>query len=338
MNGNPASDRVAGGAQKRTDENLIVGSRSVRGDRRFVDLEEAERISQGNFGRVYYLSPDQIIKTYIGATAETLVQEEYERSRIVLAMGVPCAIPYGIVDTAEGPGLLYERVLGGSLAKNMARTPEKLEEYLDAYVKLAREMWGTEVKEGVLPEARSQYLAGLTGLEQYVGEELAEEYRDLIKDLPDGNRFLHMDFHWSNVMYQNGECLLIDLPDAATGHPALDLAGLAHAYYLAPRREIMAEKYSKIFRVSTDDADRIWNGFCSRYFGTLSESEAAAHRRAAELCANLFVVRPSLRMLREDYPEGEHNRLIRMKELGTLVNELMDNKEFFLAALRNWKL
>jgi len=301
-------------------------------------LEGAELMSQGTYGKIYYKLPDQIVKTYIGATAADQVQAEYERSRTVFAMGVPCAIPFGIVRTPDGPGLLYERVMGGSLAKNMARTPEKLEEYLDAFVELARQMWGTEVEKGVLPDAKTQILESFSGLEDYVGEAQAEELRDIVAKIPDERCFLHMDFHWCNVMYQNGECLLIDLPDAAVGHPILDFSGFAHAYYLAPRRAVMKERYTTVFRITREDGARIWDGFCRRYFGTLPEEVARDRRRAAEISANLFVIRNNLRMLRENYPMTEEVRAMRKQELTELVEGFNLQRDFFLETLRSWKL
>ena len=41
--------------------------------------------------------------------------------------------------------------------------------------------------------------------------------------IPEGNRFIHNDYHTKNIMESNGELMLIDLGDAGMGNPVIDL-------------------------------------------------------------------------------------------------------------------
>jgi len=306
-------------------------------EKRVIDLEGAELLSQGFFGKVYRLSDEQILKLYIGTAGEEQAKEEFEFSKKVFLLGIPCTIPFGVVDTEQGPGIIYERIDGGSLARNMAAHPEKLPEYMEAFMALAKSIWSVKVPEGILPDAKKRLIEKNERLRMYLPASMVDDYNGIISGLPDGDRFLHMDFHWCNVMLRRGECLLIDLPEASVGHPALDLSGIAHAYYLAPQREVIQKVYSQLFRIRIEDAPRIWNLFCEKYFEGVPEKVAAERRRAAELLAIPFVTSGSTAALLQK-PQTQESRALREKELYEVAERFIENGRFLTGVLREWEL
>ena len=76
---------------------------------RVVSLEGCELIGQGANGKVYRLDRENILKVYTNTDALPEIQHERELSRAAFVLGVPTAIPYDVVQVAEGGfGSVYE--------------------------------------------------------------------------------------------------------------------------------------------------------------------------------------------------------------------------------------
>lgn len=60
----------------------------------------------------------------------------------------------------------------------------------------------------------------------------------MIDTIPDRTTMVHCDFHAGNVMYQEGQIVVIDMADIGYGHPIFDLAGNARYSGSATRQKV----------------------------------------------------------------------------------------------------
>lgn len=88
-----------------------------------------------------------------------------------------------------------------------------------------------------------------------------------IYSIPDRNTFLHGDYNSKNVMVKDGEVLLIDIGDAAIGHPAFDIAGLMLSYLIMPK-STTPEKVLALLGFDPALAQNMWGVMCGTYFMT----------------------------------------------------------------------
>lgn len=296
------------------------------------NLNELEILSKGYWGTIYILSDDYLLKT--SSTSEDMTIDEFNRTRAVFEAGIPCAEAVKMVETEKGPGIIIERMSGRSIARRASQHLESLDTYLDAYVKLAQKMWTTSLPAGTLPTVKQDLLDIADGLREFMDHETVDEYIDFIHALPDGDKFLHMDFHWSNVMYNGGDSKLIDMPNACMGHPAFDMMAVACYYNLELGYEFDGKTYQEIFRISEEDAAYVWDTLCKRIFAGLPADVAADRKKCVEKLAGLVFAHHNMR----DYVLGIASERY-VNDIRTfLENILREDKDFAIRVLNEWKI
>ena len=80
-------------------------------------------------------------------------------------------------------------------------------------------------------------------------------------------------------MMKDGEFLLIDIGDAATGHPVFDIAGLMLAYIILPASRGGTRSDEELMSLLGFDfryAQQVWGVMCGTYFGVKSPEEIGA--------------------------------------------------------------
>ena len=82
-----------------------------------------------------------------------------------------------------------------------------------------------------------------------------------LESLPDDDHCVHFDLHFSNIMVQNGELVIIDMGDLSTGTYLFDV-GLIFLIYGIPELEIsmLATK------IPTEQGLEFWRSFEKHYF------------------------------------------------------------------------
>lgn len=303
---------------------------------RFVSIEGCEAIASGANGKIYRLSEDLICKVFLGFSGKADIEDEISRSRTAFVYGIPCAISFDMVRCEEGYGLVYEMLRSQTLAGCYARQPEDREALLERFAALVRRLGGTKLPAGTLPDEKTALLGMAEHFHGIASEESIAEYCDFIRRTPEGNTFLHTDLHGNNVMFVKNELNLIDMADAALGHPVFDLLTVAHAYNLLQHR-VSRETYCRLQGMEPEQGAELWNGFCRHYFAGLSADTAADRRRAAEIMAYLFAIRADIpRLERGGLGEGE--TAFRRGEIRSFLEEILPaNRDFLLGTLDNWK-
>jgi len=295
-------------------------------------LSEMELLSRGYWGNIYVYSDGLILKTSPKYTRE-MIEGEFLRARQVFEAGIPCVEPVKMLETEDGPAIVYERIEGSSIARRASKHLEDLDTYLDAYVKLCKKMWADRFEAGAVPTIKSEFRHVREGLLELADRETVERFFGFIEALPDWERFLHMDLHWCNVMYNGGDCKLIDMPYVAVGHPAFDMASLAYAYYLILDYPF-PDSFQSVLRLTTDEAAYVWKGFCDRIFSDLPEETKAERKDLVERLSKAVFVKDFMQdVLLGVASEGDKKLIV--KHLESFVSE---DLEFAQRVLREWKV
>ena len=121
-----------------------------------------------------------------------------------------------------------------------------------------------------LPNRKEKMLAWVDTLSELITEEESEKIKGFIRSIPDRGTFLHGDFNAKNIMVREGEFQLIDIGDAAIGHPVFDIAGLMLAYIIIPSSRGFTwsdEDLKRILGFDFEYAQKVWGVMCGTYFG-----------------------------------------------------------------------
>ena len=197
---------------------------------RIVSLADCELIGQGANGKVYRYDQENILKVYTNTDALPLIEHERELSRTAFVLGVPTAIPYDVVQVAEGGyGTVYE-LLNARTYVQLYRDGEKsLEELAAMSVSILKLVHSRIVTQSFVPSIKKTALGWAAFLKDHLETAQYEKLYALIDAVPDDEHMIHGDFHFRNLMYQNGESLLIDMDKLSHGHPVFELSGIYNA-------------------------------------------------------------------------------------------------------------
>lgn len=248
---------------------------------REVSVEGCELLGKGGNGAVYRLDDETIVKVYFGErNSIEKIKRNREITRNAFVQGVPTMIAFDMVRVGENYGVVYEMINARSFAQEIAANPDRTDEFAHLIVDTLKELHSTEFEPGALPSSKERYRneVRITLDKGYYKPQEAEKLFAMIDTIPERNTFIHQDFHPGNIMYQNGEIMLIDVDDSGMGHPIFDLAGMYLVYVIAAKT-----KWKTVdMGISREQFARIWDIVIKEYFGTTSPSEIAEINRIIE--------------------------------------------------------
>ena len=244
---------------------------------REISVEGCELIGQGGYGKVYRLDNETIAKLYNPRITLEFVEQERNTSQRAFLMGVPTAISYDVVKCGDCYGVVYEMLDAKTTAQIIDSDPSRIPEICGRSAMLLKKLH--QIVPGAdsgLPDRKEKLIAWVDSISGYITEDEADKIKTFIQSIPDRDTFLHGDFNSKNVMVQNGEFLLIDIGDAAIGHPVFDVAGLMLAYIIIPSSRGGARSDDELKGLLGFDfqyAQQVWGVMCATYFGLTSPDD-----------------------------------------------------------------
>lgn len=237
---------------------------------REISVEGCELIGSGGYGRVYRIDPETIAKIYSPTIGLAFVERERATSQRVFLMGVPTAISYDVVKCGDSYGVVYELLNAQTTAQIIAADPGRIPEISGRSALLLKELhWIVPGPDSGLPDRKEKLLAWFDSLADYLTAAELEKARGFIRAIPDRDTFLHGDFNAKNIMVRGDEFQLIDIGDAAVGHPVFDIAGLMLAYIILPNSRGGArsdEDLKRLLGFDLEYAQKVWGVMCATYF------------------------------------------------------------------------
>lgn len=197
---------------------------------RKISIDGCEVIGQGANGKVYRIDPDTIVKYYLHPDALPDIQRERELARKAFILGIPTAIPYDVVRVGDGYGSVFELLNADSFLKLIVRNPEDIDKYVGYSVDVLKKMHATDVSPADMPDQKPIALGWVRDIYDTFPEETAKKLQSLFDAIPSSNKMMHGDYHFKNIMMQNGEVLLIDMDTLCHGDPIFEFAAIYNAY------------------------------------------------------------------------------------------------------------
>ena len=246
----------------------------VRKALREVDITGLELLGEGACGKVYRLTPDEIIKVFRPDYSLDDVESERQASRQAFLLGVPCAIAFDTVRCGEGYGTIYELLNAVTLSERIVADPSTVEDCAVQSAKMFKTLHDIEVPRDVLSDATRSYFDNLDRITGYFDDSENEAMRHLLDAVPPMDRFTHNDYHPKNVMYSNGELMIIDLGTAGSGNPLLDWM---HTYcmfnLIGTGSANPSDDEMSFVGITYGDLHRFWKIFTQTYFGSVERAE-----------------------------------------------------------------
>lgn len=267
-----------------------------------IDVTGKKIIGKGANGVIYRIDNDTIVKVYNEADTLDHIKAEHDMSRTAFILGIPTAIPFGIVKVGERYGSIFELINARTFAELLQQDPTQIEFVAQQTVELAKTLHETEAPVGIplhsdvarqwLDEAKSsfdpQHFAKLSAL---------------IKTIPETGTMLHGDLHIKNIMQYEDEALLIDMDTLSAGHPIYELACIYNAY------EGFGICDPNVFKnfLSVDESvvKPLLHRILELYLETSDEDRISEVKEKASVIGLLRVLRRIIRIGEQDTPDGK---------------------------------
>ncbi|MBE5996031.1 MAG: STAS domain-containing protein [Lachnospiraceae bacterium] len=271
---------------------------------RVINVEGCEVIGQGANGKVFRIDRDTIVKQYLNPEALEDIRKERELARTAFILGVPTAISYDVVKIKGGGfGSVFELLDAGSLAKQLISGKMSVDQIVECSVSLLKTIHSTIVKPDSMPDMKAVALNWADFLKDYLPEEHAKKLHDLVAAVPEDNRMLHGDYHLKNVMYVNGESILIDMDTLCHGHPVFEFASMFNAY--RGFHELDPENAAEFLGIDYNTEGEIWEKSLRLYFDGVDDTAIREIEKKAMIIGYTRLMR---RLIRRNGFETETGR------------------------------
>ena len=261
---------------------------------RVVSVEGCEVIGQGANGKVFRIDRDTIVKVYLNPDSLTEIHHERELARTAFVLGIPTAIPYDVVRIESGGyGSVYELLNAVSFAKLLVSGEKTIDEVAEMSINMLKLIHSKVVKPEKMPDMKQTALNWASFLKDHLPSDQFEKLYALIDAVPEDMHIMHGDYHLKNVMYQNGECLLIDMDTICRGHPVFEFASIYNAYcgYSA----LNHSQVENFLGISYETAQAFWRKSLELYFGTTDDAALQSIEDKAKIIGYTRIMRRSIR-------------------------------------------
>ena len=109
-----------------------------------VYVSGAEIVGEGYFSTVYRINKDTIIKVFNRVSDTQQIERELTLAKEAFVLGIPTAISFDIVRVDDKLGVRFEMLDCQSLKNMVVTYPERMNEFLDKYAALLKQMNTTE--------------------------------------------------------------------------------------------------------------------------------------------------------------------------------------------------
>jgi aminoglycoside phosphotransferase (APT) family kinase protein len=150
------------------------------------------------------------------------VECEYRVTQAVHAAGLPVPAVYELVDVDGQFGIVFERIEGVSLFKQVQARPWRMLAAVRQLAELHAQIHACQAP-AELPSQRERIASRIDAAKTLTKAEKVHARRCL-DELPDGDALCHGDFHPENIFFTVRGPMIIDWDTATRGHPLGDVA------------------------------------------------------------------------------------------------------------------
>ena len=261
---------------------------------RTISIEGCELIGTGANGKVYRIDRETIVKTFMNPESLPDILRERELARKAFVKGIPTAISYEVVRIESGGyGAVYELLDSKSLSKLLASGEITVDEAAKMSVDLLKIVHSKTVSPGDFPDIKKKVRSWAEYLRDYLPEMQYRKISRMIEEVPDDSRIVHGDFYIRNIMYQNGECLLIDMDTLSSGNPIFEFGSIYNAY--RGFYEIRPAECETFLGISSEMAAELWQKTLACYFEGADEEFLGRIEKSAMLLGHIRLLRRAIK-------------------------------------------
>ena len=242
---------------------------------RQISVEGCELIGKGGNGEVYRLDDDTIVKVYKPWMSREEVDRERSFARTAFVNGVPSVIAYDVVEVGDCYGLVFEMIRSDTLGHVLMSDPEHYMDYIDKYVELARTLHSTKVAPGTFDRIQSVLHGYADKLGEWCTDAEIATLHEIIDCMPESETLTHNDLHPGNIMVQDGELVLIDMPDVTTAPPICDLVSIYRDMIVAPSGA-NKDSIEQSVGMPAEEVIKVGNLFFMKYTGITDPDQLKA--------------------------------------------------------------
>jgi aminoglycoside phosphotransferase (APT) family kinase protein len=184
-------------------------------------LDRAALVGKGFCADVYAWGQGRVLKLFHGSLASERAQREFAATRAVHATGLPVPATYELLEIEGHPGIVFERIEGGSLLEHTQKRPWRLFAAIRQAAELHAEIHRYPAPPD-LPALRARIAERVDASDSPAPDKRTA--RERLAALPDGSALCHGDFHPGNVLLTPRGPVVIDWSAASRGHPVGDVA------------------------------------------------------------------------------------------------------------------
>ena len=278
------------------DETGITSWVKVYKKLRNVDLNSLKMLGTGMYGSVYRVNDEQILKVFHDVHSEIEMRNVIDIIRIAFTHDIPTIMPFEVVKTAKGFGVILELLTSQILSTLMHNNAQDFDKYVVKMVGLAKTLANTEFEEGTLKNSKDIVTEYVESAAEFLTPEEIAVLKNYIDIVPRRNTGVHGDFHAKNIMVMDDKPILIDMDAFSCGHPVWEIGGTYRIYNIFPHFSddithklfelegiTLPDFYFKMIRFTVDEADRCWEKFFDEYFKDYSAQEKIYMADAAKV-------------------------------------------------------
>lgn len=242
---------------------------------RQISVDGCEKLGEGGNGAVYRLDEDKIVKVYKPWMELEAIDRERSFAKNAFVNGIPSVIAYDTVQVGDCLGVVFELLKSDTLGHAMRDNPDKLESYVDQYVALAKTLHSTHVPAGSFTRIQDVMHERAGRLGKWCSPEEIALLHSIIDNVPDADTVTHNDLHPGNIMLQDGELVLIDMPEVTMGPPVCDLVSIYRDMISAPRTQ--SGIIERSVGMPSEEIAKVGNMFFMKYTGITDPAELEAY-------------------------------------------------------------
>ncbi len=184
-------------------------------------MEKGLLIGQGRTAEVYAWGEERILKLYQNWLPESVVEGEFTVTRAAQAAGLPVPITDELVEVEGRYGIVFERLNGPSMLKDLAAKPWNLIASARKLGELHAQIHNSTMPPGFASQ-RGQIEKGIEASKD-LPVSIKEAVLRYLSHCPEGEVLCHGDFHPDNILLTARGPIIIDWMTATRGNPLADV-------------------------------------------------------------------------------------------------------------------
>jgi Ser/Thr protein kinase RdoA (MazF antagonist) len=162
----------------------------------------------------------RVVKLYRSTAAKRVIFGEAAIHAAVEALGLPVPTVWSVQQIGDRWGIVFDRVSGVSFAERMRGDAAAMPQYLQILARLHTRIHAHPANQF---SSLKVWLATSIAQAAHIDEPQKQIFLNGLRDMPDGDRLCHGDFHPMNVLGEASQPIVIDWPNACRGDPAGDV-------------------------------------------------------------------------------------------------------------------